>query len=155
MTRINLVPVEELADQHLFAEFREMKMVPKSLARSLRAMEARGHADPVAALLARIPRTFCLNTGHVSFFYDKGLFLQQRYSLLRRELWRRGVQYNEASLLDPDGVFALDPRLAQDYTPGPSDIAVSRARIDERVAQKPQWYRYTTPNKERQSHEPV
>lgn len=37
MTRINLVPVEELMDQHLFAEFREIKMVPKSLRRSLRA----------------------------------------------------------------------------------------------------------------------
>ena len=25
MTRVNLVPVEELADQHLFAEWREIK----------------------------------------------------------------------------------------------------------------------------------
>ena len=41
MTRINLVPPEELMDQHLFAEFREIKMVPKSLRRSLRAAEAR------------------------------------------------------------------------------------------------------------------
>lgn len=37
MTRINLVPPEELMDQHLFAEFREIKMVPKSLRRSLQA----------------------------------------------------------------------------------------------------------------------
>ena len=35
MTRINLVPPEELTDQHLFAELREIKMVPRSLARSL------------------------------------------------------------------------------------------------------------------------
>ena len=34
MTRINLVPPEELMDQHLFAEFREIKMV--SLRRGLK-----------------------------------------------------------------------------------------------------------------------
>ena len=37
MTRINLIHPSELTDQHLFAEFREIKMIPKSLRRSLRA----------------------------------------------------------------------------------------------------------------------
>jgi deoxyribonuclease (pyrimidine dimer) len=36
MTRVNLVNVEHLADQHLFAEFRELKMVPVALRRSLK-----------------------------------------------------------------------------------------------------------------------
>ena len=37
MTRINLVPTEELADQHLVAEYRELFMVGSSLQRSLRS----------------------------------------------------------------------------------------------------------------------
>lgn len=50
MTRVNLVPVTELADQHLFAEFRELKMVPKSLARSLRSFERKRPGAPVGEL---------------------------------------------------------------------------------------------------------
>lgn len=65
MTRINLVPPSELTDQHLFAEFREIKMVPKALARSLKGRRPRG-------VLEAIPKEFTLNTGHVMFFYDKG-----------------------------------------------------------------------------------
>ena len=37
MTRINLVPPEELSDQHLVAEYREIFMVGYSLQRSLRS----------------------------------------------------------------------------------------------------------------------
>ena len=35
MTRINVIPVDQLTDQHLVAEYREMLMVPASLKRSL------------------------------------------------------------------------------------------------------------------------
>lgn len=146
MTRINLVPVGELADQHLFAEFREIKMVPKSLARSLRAVEAMGarsHETIIHCLLQRIPPAYTLGKGHVSFFYDKGLYLQQRYSQLRHELRRRGVQFNESALLDPDCVFDLDARLRQDYSPTADALALVRKRIAERIAQKPEWYRWT------------
>ena len=118
MTRVNLVPVTELADQHLFAEFRELKMVPKSLARSLRAAEHRRKWQSAEEhVLAGIPREYVLGAGHVSFFYDKGLFLQQRYSLIRHELRRRGVNFDENSLLDPDRVFERDARFRNDYTP--------------------------------------
>jgi deoxyribonuclease (pyrimidine dimer) len=98
MTRINLVPVEELMDQHLFAEFREIKMVPKSLRRSL---AARG----VEGVLKMIPAQYTLNKGHVSFFYNKGAYLHRRYLELRTELMRRGINFNLDALLDPDGIF--------------------------------------------------
>lgn len=136
MTRVNLVPVEALADQHLFAEFRELKMVPKSLARSLRA-------HGIEVVLRRIPAEYTLGKGHVSFFYDKGLFLRMRYAAIRHELRRRGVQFNEHSELDPDGTFDTDPRLRNHYTPTAFAVALNKARIQERVAQKPAWYRYT------------
>ena len=35
MTRINIIPVSELADQHLIAEYREITMVPAALKRTL------------------------------------------------------------------------------------------------------------------------
>ena len=143
MTRINLVPPAELYDQHLFAEFREIKMVPKSLRRSIRAASYTSDIqDEVGYVLARIPKAFTLNTGHVSFFYDKGLYLMNRYSELRRELERRGINYNRDSLLDPDRTFLQDPRLMNDYTPTPEALRIIRARIAEKVALKPDWYRY-------------
>ena len=79
MTRVNLVPPGELTDQHLFAEFRELKMIPKSLARSLRARGLEG-------VVRMVPAKFTLGTGHVSFFYDKGAYLAARYELLIAEL---------------------------------------------------------------------
>lgn len=141
MTRLNLVPPEELMDQHLFAEFREIKMVPKALARSLAAAKRRGAPDPVGDVLLRIPNEFTLNTGHVTFFYDKGLYLAMRYNDLRRELLWRGVGYNGASLLDPDDVFELDKRLRKNYIPTPEALAIVRERIALRIAAKPNWYR--------------
>lgn len=142
MTRLNLVPPEELYDQHLFAEFREIKMVPKSLRRSLAAVSYTSDIhDEVGAVLARIPKAYTLNTGHVSFFYDKGLYLMNRYSDLRRELERRGINFNRDSLLDPDRTFLQDQRLMNDYMPTPEALAIIRARIAEKVALKPHWYR--------------
>lgn len=136
MTRVNLVPPAELHDQHLFAEYRELKMVPKSLARSI---SARG----VPGVLRMIPPAYVLGTGHVSFFYDKGLYLAKRYALLREELDRRAYAYNADSALDPDGVFQRYPQLNNDWTPTAEALALVRDRIQSRVAMKPQWYRMT------------
>ena len=144
MTRVNLVPPEELTDQHLFSEFRELKMVPKSLARSLRGAERRGVADPVAWVLARCPREFVLGKGHVSFFYDKGTFLRRRYAAVRAELLRRASHdFNRDAQLDPDMIFDRDPRLLGEYAPTPADVQRSRDRIELRVAKRPEWYRWT------------
>lgn len=155
MTRLNLVPPEELMDQHLFAEFREIKMVPKSLRRSLKAAEARdakiyGYRNLYARrlmgqaiVLESIPKAYTLNAGHVSFFYDKALYLRERYNLLKAELERRGINFNRDSLLDPDGIFdVLDERFHKDYEPTPDALALVRQRIAERIAMKPNWYRY-------------
>jgi deoxyribonuclease (pyrimidine dimer) len=136
MTRINLVPPSELADQHLFAEFREIKMVPKALNRSIKA-------HGVTKVLTRIPPHFTLNKGHVSFFYDKGLYLTRRYQDIRNELDARGIQYNKDSQIDPDGVWQ-NPVWMNDYAPTHDALALVRARIADRISQKPEWYRYTS-----------
>lgn len=134
MTRVNLVPVEELMDQHLFAEFREIKMVPRSLERSL-------NARPRQLVLRHIPARFCLGTGHVSFFYDKGVFLRERFDALCRELSFRGVNYDRGSVFDPHSIQVGE--FAQDWAPDAAAIALSRERIQQKISMKPEWYRKT------------
>ena len=142
MTRINLVPPSELTDQHLFAEFREIKMIPKSLARSLQAALARG--EMLYEFWLNIPTYyFTLGTGHVKFFYNKGAYLRKRYEAIKIELLRRGINFNTESLLDPDGVFeALGEYFNHDYSPTPEALVIIRARIAEKITMKPHWYRY-------------
>ena len=138
MTRINLVPPSELIDQHLFAEFREIKMIPMSLRRSILA---RG----VEEVLLKIPKEFTLNTGHVSFFYDKATYLFQRYGLLIHELRKRGINFDETSQLDPCNIYgtiAGDSRFMKKYEPTPKALCIIRQRIAEKIAMKPDWYRY-------------
>ncbi len=134
MTRINLVPVEELMDQHLMAEYRELLMVPSALRRSLRTLSE-------SEVLKRVPSEFVLGKGHVSFFYDKLFYLRQRYHLLQIELTKRGFQ------LDPYREFP--PHEFQfvfygDYVPTDAALALIRERIQTRIEKKPTWYRKTT-----------
>ena len=72
MTRINCIPVEQLLDQHLFAEYREITRVA-SLQRSLPDYGK-----------------YTMGTGHVKFFYNKGLYLADRCNALLLELAKRG-----------------------------------------------------------------
>jgi deoxyribonuclease (pyrimidine dimer) len=53
MTRINIIPVEELMDQHLVAEYREITMVPASLARTL--------LPKTGLEYKKIPKSYTLN----------------------------------------------------------------------------------------------
>jgi deoxyribonuclease (pyrimidine dimer) len=64
MTRINIIPVEELMDQHLIAEYREITMAPVILARTLSSKTGLDYK--------KISKSYTLNKGHVYFFYDKG-----------------------------------------------------------------------------------
>ena len=134
MTRINLVPPSELTDQHLFAEFREIKMVPRALARSLRTRTKH-------EVLSRIPPTYRLNAGHVLFFYDKGLYLEKRFESLCRELRRRGTDYNREAVVDMLGVFQ-DHDFRKDYKPTPEAFRIIRRRIRQKIDMQPSWYRY-------------
>jgi len=136
MTRVNLVPPSELKDQHLFTEFREIKMVPRALERSLR-----NHSTQ--EVLKTIPSTFTLGKGHVLFFYDKGAYLRRRYQLIRMELRRRGINFNEDSEFDPNGVYYRVTEFDGNYVPTQAAMRTIRARIAEKIAMKPNWYRHS------------
>lgn len=136
MTRINLIDPELLTDQHLFSEFREIKMVPKALSRSLAARGLSGVRDI-------IPERFTLNKGHVAFFYDKGLYLERRYERIKAELRFRGIHFNELSPFDADRVYERHPSLYMDYDPPEEAIQIITERLMQKIELRPEWYRYS------------
>ncbi len=75
MTRINVLHPSQLTDKWLVVEYRELPRV-SNLAR------------PVL----RPPQEYKLGTGHVLFFYDKGLYLQKRFQDLLEEMHKRGYK---------------------------------------------------------------
>lgn len=131
MTRINLVDPVELYDQHLVAEYREIFMVGSALQRSLASKNWS---------LSSIPANFTLNKGHVKFFYNKGEYLHKRYQQLIAEMKRRGMNP------DPMRVFKVEQwpsYLYRDWTPTEYDKNIVRARIAQRINERPGWYRRT------------
>lgn len=120
MTRINIsVPPEELIMQHLIAEHREMIRIPNTVKSG-------------KAKLVGIPTQFTLGTGHVKFFYDKLLFLKNRYEAVYQECRKRGynVQYYGSAW---DGVPA---HLMNDYHPTEKDDDIIRERINSKLKAK-------------------
>ena len=130
MTRINIVPVEELTDQHLMAEYREIFMIGSALQISLKSK----NWDP-----KRIPDKFTLNTGHVTFFYDKGQYLYKRYQQIQKELTKRNFNLDKSRLFK---VTQFPTEYYNDWEPTKEDQVIVWQRIEERIQQKPEWYRH-------------
>lgn len=138
MTRINLVDPKLLADQHLFAEWREIKHVPAALDRRLET-----HSFAATKLI--IPPRFTLNKGHMTFFMDKMDYLANRYMALTDELDRRKVvDYSEESLQNFYEWMKVMPDAAFMSNWKPDAVAVETVveRIKLRLSDKPTWYRY-------------
>ena len=133
MTRINIISPDELTDQHLIAEYREITMVPGSLRRTL--VSKTGYTE------SKVPKKYTLNAGHVYFFYNKGKYLYNRYQELISEMKDRGFTP------DPDRKFPVnifkDNGLYNDWMPTLEDYKIIRQRIQEKIDMKPDWYRKT------------
>jgi|TARA_B110001454_G_C12701620_1_gene426800 deoxyribonuclease (pyrimidine dimer) len=132
MTRINLVQPDELSNQHLVAEYREIFMVGSSLQRSLRSL----NWDKTKQTL---PEEFTLNVGHVKFFYNKGKYLHKRYIELVKEMRRRGMKPDIGRKFKRE---QWPDELYNDWQPTDKDLVIIRERIRERIAQKPDWYKW-------------
>lgn len=124
MTRINCVPVTELHDRHLVAEYREL---PRCFGLMYQA-QLRGEA----VRDRRNPTEYVLGPGHVRFFYDKGLFLLKRQRELVAEMLRRGFNPQHR---DPENFMPIDmdPWRMMDWTPDAAALALNRARLAERL----------------------
>ena len=131
MTRVNVIPPQDLMDQHLMAEYREIRHVGPSLHRSLQSKNFN---------INTIPKNYTLNNGHVKFFYNKGLYLYRRFNELRCELLYRGYNINK------DITFNIDyflPNFFNDWIPTNKDMEINLNRINQRIKEKPNFYRKT------------
>ncbi|ELW0836455.1 pyrimidine dimer DNA glycosylase/endonuclease V [Escherichia coli] len=132
MTRINLVHVKELADQHLMAEYREL---PRVFGAVQKHVQARKRVRDF-----KINSTYLLGSGHVTFFYNKLLYLQKRHIEIVNECLRRGMKIQNIELNDISGFPA---EFCNDYVPSESEIKMSRERLIEKLQMKPTWYKFT------------
>lgn len=130
MTRINLIAPAELTDQHLIAEYREIRHVGPSLQRSLKSKKGFDRS--------RIPSKFTLNAGHVLFFYNKGKYLHNRFNKLVEEMKRRGMKPNSEITFN-EQLFPSE--FYNDWVPSEEDKNITKERIKLRISQKPGWYR--------------
>lgn len=117
MTRINCgIQPYELIDKHLLSEHREIKRIPNCIKKN-------------RYNLKNIPEKFKLGKGHVSFFYDKLLYLKKRYEKIYKECLNRGfnVQYYGDAWND------IPCNLMNDYKETEYDSYIIRERISERL----------------------
>lgn len=133
MTRINAgIPPAELCDQHLNGEKFEITRVPSAI------VNGRAKTSP-----DNIPETFCLETGHVKFFYNKILYLRRRYLALCQELDSRG--FNITIDTTPFDLVERDhPQLFNDWNETPEARQLLLTRISEKLAGMKR-VKYTTP----------
>ena len=117
MTRINVgISPAELNDKHLMAEHREIKRIPNCVAKGKYNMEC-------------IPDKFKLGTGHVKFFYNKLLYLKNRYIGLYNECINRGFNVqNYIAAWDN-----VPEELMNKYKPTYKDRLIIQERIYERT----------------------
>ena len=126
--RINIVEPKYLADQHLLAEYNELNMVAQSFRRSVLFKTG----------IDNLPKRYTLNSGHVKFFYDKGEYRYRRFYSLKKELKNRG--FNVTQVFKNYWLFRTE--LFKDWTPEPDDYKIIFERINQKILQKPSWYRY-------------
>ncbi len=123
MTRINVIPVIELSDQHLIAEYREL---PRVLKQNINTIDA--------------PKVYCLGKGHVKWAKKHELFLVKRYIDLVSEMRFRDFHVSYDLLFDVSN-------FKNDYIPTAKALEINKSRIIEKVTLKPDWYRWTKRNK--------
>jgi deoxyribonuclease (pyrimidine dimer) len=119
MTRINVVPVEELCNQHLFAEWREL---PRMNSYAMKASNG------------PIPKEYTLGTGHMRFFLDKKDWLEDRHSKLTTELLKRGYALGNLSK------FIMSDRWGnKSFIPDQKALTINRERISVRLPKNAKW----------------
>lgn len=123
MVRINLLKPEQLADQHLVAEYNEILMLL-------------GHVKKFPKI-NEMPKDYCLGKGHITFFKNKLLYLKKRHEEIKKEMKKRGYTTNKTINLK-----LYDSELANDWKPKECDKELIRKRITEKLRKKPKYYKY-------------
>lgn len=122
MTRINLIKPSELSDQWLIAEYRELPRVLKGKFNTSNA-----------------PIRYKLGTGHVKWARQYGLFLQNRFTKLIKEMQYRGFKTN----FNDDLCKYITNDIKNDYKPDLADLTINKERLIEKYKEKPNFYKWT------------
>ena len=131
MTRINsAIPVQCLTDEHLMAEYREIKRLPDCWKKSVKS-----------GSINKIPAKFTLGKGHVLFFLNKHKFTFIRCRQLLNECRKRG--FNVQNYLG-NWTEAQEPThwLSYDHTIEERGLLIERisSRINESAKQHFHFY---------------
>ncbi|MBO4683504.1 MAG: hypothetical protein J5611_02930 [Alphaproteobacteria bacterium] len=125
MTRINVIPVHELSDQHLIAEYHEL---PRVIKQNINTCTA--------------PDCYVLGTGHMRWACRHWQYVYRRFAELCTEMEYRGFRVNFpptdlakylTKFCGTDGEYAVQE----------ADIALNRARLKEKYNKKPSFYKWT------------
>jgi hypothetical protein len=115
MTRINAsIKPQELPDKLLLSELREIKRIPNLISKGRYSLNG-------------IPDKFTLGTGHVKFFYNKGMYTKKRYTGLYNEAVERG--FNVTDFSDAWDIYSSFPALNKDW----EETKESRSLIVNRI----------------------
>ena len=123
--RINIIPVQELADQHLRAEYLEIKFSADYYRRS--------KGSPMGIDKSRISEKYILETGHAYMWYDKFMYVVKRNDELCAEMRARGYKVNYPII----NTHQVDENWNWgDFNPTHDEMKVNVARIYQRIEMK-------------------
>lgn len=133
MTRINTINPSNLTDQWLIAEWRELPRIVNELEK-----------HPTRFNASKIPQSFTLSTGHVTFFRDKLLFLAKRHREIKKEMRKRGIKFDHKIKVELHYLTPLLKRVAcNDWTPSHTDHGILIERLCERFDLRKKAYHIT------------
>lgn len=126
MTRVNVIPVQELSDQWLVAEYREL---PRCLKGNISIKDA--------------PTHYVLGKGHMKWDRKYALYTSNRMKELLEEMKHRDFKPNFSSDLS----MYISKDMKNDYKPDLKDLAINKERLIEKYNKKPNFYRWTNRQK--------
>ena len=125
MTRINVIPVHELSDQHLIAEYHEL---PRVIKQNINTCGA--------------PDCYVLGTGHMRWARKHWRYVHKRFVELCAEMEYRGFHVNFPAA-DLAKYLTKFGGTDGEYNVQESDVALNRARLKEKYNKKPTFYHWT------------
>ena len=130
--RCNIIDVTLLADQHLIAERNELRFIPPLLNKKYLKQGLNLQKD--------IPMKYCLGTGHMNFWLNKMLYLENRYQEITNEMLSRNFKPDPSVIFDT--TLAKQIGLYLDWEPKEQDYYTIARRIKEKLLLKVWWYKY-------------
>lgn len=126
MTRVNVVPVQELSDQWLIAEYREL---PRCLKGNISIKDAPDH--------------YVLGKGHMKWARKYNVFICNRMEEIVEEMHYRGFKTNFSANMNK----YISNDMKNQYKVNLNDLQLNKNRLIEKYNKKPNFYRWTKRNK--------